>query len=201
MLTQLQEQRLDEIQANSFKNFHVKNFHYICLKVWPSGARDKLYFFDDDFDLSKQVVSPHNHLYRFETRVLKGAMVDTRYKIAEYGEDFRAYEYYTPLSKGKGFQDTGQNCKLLIENQKALKQGNKLETDETVIHSIQIMEEGTVLKLFQHPHTRELGDYTHTYFNHENKAPEHFDGLYEKFTEFELIALLRKYSLELLLGM
>lgn len=64
---------MDYVIANSFKDYHVKGFDYICLQRSPRETV-KLYFFDGDVSKMPEVVNPHDHRYDFDTVCLSGAV-------------------------------------------------------------------------------------------------------------------------------
>ena len=57
---------MEEVLANSFRDFHAKGLDYVCLKRRPSETV-KLYFFDGDVSKLPEVVNPHDHRYDFST--------------------------------------------------------------------------------------------------------------------------------------
>lgn len=64
---------MEEVIANSFKDFHSKGLDYICLRRSPV-LTTKLYFFDGDVSKLPEVVNPHDHRYDFSTVCLSGCV-------------------------------------------------------------------------------------------------------------------------------
>lgn len=80
----MDDERIQTIIANSFKNFHAKGLDYICLKRTPEHTR-KAYFLNGDVTKLPDVVNPHDHRYHFNTTVVTGTMSNSQYVESDSG--------------------------------------------------------------------------------------------------------------------
>ena len=172
---------------NSYRNFHAKGMEYICLKRSPK-LTVKLYVFDGDVSKLPEVVNPHDHRYPFDTAVVAGSMQNMLYRPGESGEVFQTFDYMTPLNGGNGF--TWREERALEEyNRQTLHRGQSYLMDAAGIHTIRMLEDQTVLVLRQYEDVVPLDQPTLT-FTHE-KEPPSLSGLYERWTEGELVDRLK----------
>lgn len=178
------DQQLEEIQKNSFKNFHCKGLHYLCLRRNPLSTK-KVYFFEGDAAKAPEVVNPHSHRYSFATKVLCGQLQDTRYHSYEnVGEEYNVFAYMTPLNGGSGFSWRGET-KLRKYQEVILNKGFvPYQTHWTNIHTIKIVAPETVIAIEQFADEVPIDEPTFTYC--KEKEPPLLDGLYEKFTVDEV---------------
>ncbi|RWI35533.1 hypothetical protein [Mesorhizobium sp.] len=182
---------LEEMQAHSFKNFHVRGFDYLCLKRTPEHTR-KVYFFDGNVSQLPEVVSPHDHRYNFTTTVLTGVMSNSIYVVdEEYGQVYQEFAWDTPLNGGAGFT-WRKETKLLETTRFAYRPGLWYRMGHDELHTIRMHAEGTVIVLDQYADCVPIGQPTRT-FMQERQSPN-LDGLYEKFTADELAARLAQYA-------
>ncbi|MER9176199.1 hypothetical protein NKH72_21720 [Mesorhizobium sp. M0955] len=182
---------LEEMQAHSFKNFHVKGFDYLCLKRTPEHTR-KVYFFDGNVSQLPEVVNPHDHRYNFATTVLAGVMSNSVYEVdEEHGKVYNEFAWDTPLNGGAGF--TWQKETRLLETQRfSYRPGHRYVMTADELHTIRIHAEGTVIVLDQYADLVPIGQPTRTFM--QEKEPPNLDGLYEKFTADGLAARMRQYT-------
>ena len=192
------EEQLFHMQENSFKNFHVKGFDYLCLERSPKKT-EKVYFFDCDVIDLPEVVSPHNHRYSFHTTVLKGYLTDRRYlpipwyspsSLYDSCHRYEMFDWMTPLNGGSGFKYV-KPIKLAVSERRMLKPGDQLITSAHQIHTIKVTECGTVIKLTQLEDEMPLDVPTQTFM--KGKQAPSLNGLYEKFSMDELIAKINQY--------
>lgn len=185
---------IQEIIANSFKNFHVKGFDYLCLKRTPEHTR-KVYFFDGDVSQLPEVVNPHDHRYDFRTTILSGVMSNSHYvEMAREGYGTKAYnefEWRTPLNGGDGF--TWKKESHLFETQRIFhRPGDDYYMKAREFHTIRIHAPGTVLILDQYEDVVPVGVPTRTFI--QDKTAPDLDGLYERFTEDKAMARFQQYQ-------
>ncbi|RWB95585.1 MAG: hypothetical protein EOQ56_27950 [Mesorhizobium sp.] len=181
----------EEMQAHSFKNFHVKGFDYLCLKRTSEHTR-KVYFFDGNVSQLPEVVNPHDHRYDFMTTVLSGVMSNSVYEVDDKGKVYNEFAWDTPLNGGAGF--TWQKEIRLLERQRfAYRPGDHYHMDADELHTIRMHAEGTVIVLDQYADKMPIGQPTRT-FMQEKQAPN-LDGLYEKFTADQLLVRMEQFSL------
>jgi hypothetical protein len=181
---------VEEIVANSFKDFHTKGFDYICLKRSPTETV-KLYFFDGDVAKLPEVVAPHDHRYDFATWVAAGASENVWFKRDDKeGEVFNWFEYRTPLNGGDGFTFVGEE-QLKEVARRQFKKGDNYSMHAADLHTIRIVENETVLMLIQHEDLVPLDRPTSTFSM--GNAPS-IDGLYSKFSADQVIDRLRKFE-------
>ena len=180
----LAPETIEMMVENSFKNFHVKGFDYLCLKRTPEHTR-KVYFFDGNVSHLPDVVSPHDHRYDFKTTILCGHMSNSHYvPDDEYGEVFNEFEYRTPLNGGDGFTFKKEirlreyRREFFIPHQVYLMQAPEF-------HTIRMHKEGTIIMLDQYRDVVPVDAPTKTFIG-SRKAPD-LNGLYEKFTPDEII--------------
>ena len=124
---------IDEVVLpNSYRNFHVQGFDYLCLRRKDNYTL-KVYTFDGDVTQAPEVVNPHDHRYAFRTTVLNGALLDYRYTLDPRGKVFNAFDYRTPLNGGDGFTFRGEE-RLLRHGVNPLRTDSDLLTTATELH-------------------------------------------------------------------
>lgn len=183
---------LEEIAANSYKNFHSKGLHYICLKR-SEKETIKAYFFEGDVTSKAQVVIPHNHRYDFTTKVLAGELTDIEYKEVQPSLGLatrvaQRWDYLTPLNGGGGFQWASES-RLWWFKERIVTQGNSLLSPQDRIHTIRVKTD-TVLLLTQQEDKLGLETPSQAWsFDGKDNKPD-TSGLYDKFNEDEIKAYL-----------
>lgn len=188
---------LETMVANSFKNFHAKGLHYICLSR-NEYSTVKLYFFEGDVANCSEVVVPHNHRYDFVTEVIAGNLIDKEYKeVTEPNKGLalrkaQKWEYMTPLNGGKGFKWKAEtNLWWFAEHERT--KGQSLFSPANKIHTIKIAPD-TVLLLTQLRDIVPIDTPTAAYSFSSKEQKPNTSGLYEKFTEDELSKYLGKFK-------
>lgn len=180
-------QLLAEIIGNSYRNFHVKGFDYVCLRRTPE-LTEKFYFFNGDVRHLPEVVAPHNHRYDFCTDVITGAVMNHLYAEVDEGVPFNVFDYMTPLNGVSGFTWRGE---LHLNQTSALcywpKQGYVMGAEQ--LHTIRIVADGTVIRLRQFEDVVSLDQPTQMFSR--NSEPPSLSGLYDRFTEGQIIQKLR----------
>lgn len=169
---------MEEVIENSFKDYHVKGFDYICLKRTPE-LTIKLYFFDGDVSKLPEVVNPHDHRYNFRTRCLAGEVENSCYMVDQRGEVYNRFEYRTPLNGGDGFTWDGTTHLLEMSRKRYhAMQGYNMQYED--IHTIRLVQNNTILMLTQYEDEMAITTPTMTY-SREAKLPL-LSGLYNRFT-------------------
>jgi hypothetical protein len=141
---------IDSVAEHSFKDMHVKGFHYLCLQR-SEFETTKLYFFDGDVNKAPEVVAPHDHRYDFETYVAAGAVDNVWFRRTmseEIGQIFNWFEYRTPLNGGNGFTFAGEEM-LWEANRSRFTKGESYYMQADDLHTIRIAGSDTVLMLVQ----------------------------------------------------
>lgn len=176
---------IDTIIANSYKDFHAKGLHYVCLHRSPTKTV-KVYFFEGDCAAAPEVVVPHDHRYNFNTTVLHGEIGNRIFKRAKSGYVMQEFEYRTPLNGGDGFrwkrESFLQDCGTVF-----VPRGGSYLMYAQEIHTLKVCRPGTILLLEQYEDKPMF--YT-TAFSDKNIQPD-TSGLYEKFKPDEMIERLR----------
>lgn len=180
------DQMIDHMIENSYKNFHVKGFDYLCLKRSPHRT-EKVYFFDGDVAHMPEVVNPHDHRYNFETQVLAGTMSDSSYRLLTElyrkkptrgkVQAYHQHKWYTPLNGGDGAEYV-RDVFLHEFRRIMMNQADRLRTNATNIHTIRIHSDQCVLKLVQYSDVLPL-DMPTRLFMAEKQGPN-LNGLYER---------------------
>ena len=198
----LTEELLDQMMENSYQNFHVKGFDYLCLFRTPSWTR-KVYFFEGDITKLPEIVSPHDHRYNFRTSILLGSCSNSIYlENDEYGKVYQEFDWETPLNGGDGFKWV-KETRLFERRRDFYVPGDTYFLRHHEMHTIRMHSDETILLLDQY--TSLVGD-TPTKTFHPEKEPPSLDGIYEKFTpdrlleRIEQLDRLTKGSLDVLLG-
>jgi hypothetical protein len=181
---------IDAVVANSFKDFHIKGFDYLCVDRSPEETV-KLYFFDGDISKLPEVVAPHDHRYDFETWLVAGASDNIWFeRAAEEGEVYNWFKYMTPLNGGNGFEFVGEE-QLREMRRMRFRKGDSYFMHAEDLHTIRIVENETVLMLVQFEDLVPTDQATNTFTF--GGAPS-LDGLYSRFTADEVIAKLRRFE-------
>lgn len=190
--------RMDDVIQNSFKDYHVRGFDYLCLKRSPWETL-KVYFFDGDVSSMPEVVTPHDHRYDFSTTVLAGRSENVWYQDAEIkssrrygGEVFERFEYRSKLvdPDSFGFVHAG-TVKLRETNRTSFGPGQTYDMFHDEIHTIRMVENETILALVQYE-DRVTDQPTQAFFR--GKETPSLSGLYEKFTPDQVLELKKKLS-------
>lgn len=185
---------IDDVIANSFRDYHVKGFDYICVRRSPTQTV-KLYFFDGDVSKMPEVVNPHDHRYDFETLCVTGCVENQWFRWMNAPESvtgfetktFQRFEYSTPLLGGSGFRHVGESMLGLV----AVRQHRPWTSywmNAEEIHTIRLVENETVIALIQHEDRVRDGVPTMTFTR--DREPPSLDGLYGKFTADQVFAKL-----------
>jgi hypothetical protein len=183
--------RLSEAMEHSYKDFHCRGLHYVCLGRSPRRTL-KLYLFDGDVADLPQIVLPHDHRYHFETFVMFGAYINAWFHEQPYEAPgytrMNRFKWDTVLKGGGGFSYDGETW-LKQSYVQRFQAGTNCVMRPEEIHTIRILYGETALLLEQEhavvtKPTRAYGG---------DKEPPSLDGLYGKFTADEIIALLRRF--------
>lgn len=180
---------MDDIETvcqNSYRNFHTRDFDYLCLTRTEELTR-KVYFFDGDLHDLPELVIPHNHRYPFTTTVLSGSVINRHYFGKQNGcqpdgtAAFDTFKYMTPLNGGDGFTWEGICCLNWLNSPKYTR-GAHWSAEAADIHTLDIRCEGTVILLEQKADVVPLDKPTYAYRHGGGKVPPSLDGLYDKMT-------------------
>jgi hypothetical protein len=181
---------LQDILTNSYKDFHAKGLHYLCLQRSPRITL-KAYFFEGTVSSAPEIVIPHNHRYNFLTQVLAGELLDKEYREIEepdIGMALRTaqkWDYMTPLNGGKGFKWL-KETNLWWAAERTIKKGSQLFSPYNKIHTIAVKPD-TVLLLTQFQDELPIDKPSSAYsFNSSKEHGPNTDGLYSKFTADEV---------------
>lgn len=181
---------IDAIVANSFKDYHVKGFDYLCMRRSPTETY-KLYFFNGDVTRLPEVVNPHDHRYDFRTWTICGASENVWFDRDPKGERFERFEYRTKLNGGNGFSWAGTD--YLKETLRGrFRPGDRYDMRAEDFHTIRIAENETVLMLLQKEDVVPVDKPTLT-FTREREPPS-LDGLYSRFTADEVVKILSNFE-------
>jgi len=172
--------KLEEMAANSYRDFHAKGLDYLCLLRTPELTL-KAYFFEGDVSALPEVVVPHDHRYPFETLVLAGRSRNRRYIRQARGlfgaAPYEAFDYMTPLNGGDGFSWSETDWLLETEDSPYVA-GEFYAQRADEIHTIQVADAGTVLILKQGADVVPLDRPTRAYRPAGVREPPSLDGLY-----------------------
>jgi hypothetical protein len=188
---------LQDICANSYRNFHAKGFDYLCVLRTPSLTR-KVYFFDGDLAQQPELVMPHDHRYAFSTTVIDGSVVNKTFERdasfhCEGAEAYDCFDYSTPLNGGDGF--TWREEVLLRPVGPRWEPRRRHDTWLSAskdIHTLQVLEEGTIIILDQYADVVPEGQPTSAFRPVGSRTPPSLDGLYDRMDEDHAIALLER---------
>lgn len=175
----------ESMLENSFCDYHVKGFDYVCLSRTPQLTR-KVYFFDGIKEDLPEVVCPHDHRYDFTTKVLAGSVGNYQYKLADHrtgvADVMQRFSYRTPLNGGNGFTwEREERLRLWRISQYQV--GDMSYTmHHSHIHTIKVVPH-TILLLEQF--SDEPIEHTTTWTH--SKEPINLSGLYNRFTADQLI--------------
>lgn len=184
---------MDEVLANSYRDFHAKGLHYICLKRTPE-ITEKLYFFDGDTARLGEVVNPHDHRYDFTTTCLAGSVRNHLYSRVHPNDyqrqadatSFHRFEWRTPLNGGDGFTLVGKD-RLIETSGQLYTPGRGYLSNAEEIHTISV-KQGTVLRLRQYIDRHSVDVPSNTYSPRENIP---VDDLYGAWTADQVVKQLR----------
>ncbi len=175
---------VEEIQKNSYKDFHAKGLDYLCIHRSP-GYTVKLYIFEGDVAKAPEVVNPHDHRYDFRTTCLHGNVANSLFAEDVRGELWQKFKYDTPLKGGHGFT-WDKEVRLRETSRDFYLPGDVWTSHASEIHTLRIQEDQTVLLLEQYKTTQEV---TSTWT--KDREPPSLDGLYNKFSPDEVLQHLR----------
>ncbi|MBB5985983.1 hypothetical protein [Sphingobium lignivorans] len=184
---------IETICANSYRNFHVRGFDYLCLSRTLELTR-KVYFFDGDLAHLPELVIPHNHRYAFVTTVMAGAVRNRTYfsigdgdgaRLSKYmfhSSRYDRFSYRTPLNGGDGF--TWEREEFLVEEgrSRVFTRGDYYRSRADQIHTLNIRCEGTVLLLEQFADELPIDVPTQAWRRVGSRVPPSLDGLYDRMT-------------------
>lgn len=180
MLPTLLAVPMHEVIENSFRDFHVKGFDYICLRRSPK-ITVKVYFFDGDVCKLPEVVNPHDHRYDFKTMCIAGSVENlwfSRQGTVMCDDVYTRFDYRTPLNGGSGFTFSGTE-RLRQVNSEVARAGQTYGMRHEEIHTIRMVESETVIALVQYEDAVKIGAPTSTWTR--DREPPSLDGLYRRF--------------------
>lgn len=187
---------LDETLENSFRDFHVKGFDYLCLLRSPE-LTVKAYFFDGDVASAPEVVNPHDHRYPFTTTVLSGEVANRQYvpitseRYKHEAEPYERFDYLTPLNGGSGF--TWAETQHLFEiSNRSYRRGAVYHQRAEEVHTIQLLAPQTVLVLHQFADVVPVDVPTRTWRRDTREAPS-LSGLYRQMDADHAIMRIKQY--------
>lgn len=183
--------RIEDIQRNSFRNFHAKGLDYLCLQRSPDLTR-KVYFFEGNLSALPEIVMPHDHRYNFQTVVLSGCVSNRLFMPTEAtdpaGKAYERFDYITPLNGGDGF--TWLKTDHLIQfSEKTYHRDRSYGSAASDIHTLQIRSDQTVIMLDQYADLAPIGVPTRAW-RLGGKEPPNLSGLYEEMTFDDVIGRL-----------
>ncbi|NEI71056.1 hypothetical protein GR212_15865 [Rhizobium lusitanum] len=180
---------IEIMRENSYQNFHVKGFDYLCLFRSPAWTR-KVYFFNGDISKLPEIVNPHDHRYDFATTVIAGAISNSYYSEDPAGDLYEEFEWRTPLLGGNGFE-WKRETHLLEEQGFVLRRGESYRMNTDQLHTIRVHADQTIIVLDQWADKVPADVPTRTFMH--TKSPPSIDGLYDRFSEDALQSRLRQY--------
>lgn len=184
---------IDDVVANSYKDYHAKGLDYLCLHRSPS-LTVKAYFFESGVQALPEVVNPHDHRYSFWTTCMSGTIRNRWYRVPpcwdgetvenECGRLYNVFAWHTPLLGGKGFSPAG-DVPLQQYRYADFQRGRGYFMDYEEIHTIQVMEPETCIVIAQFADKLTPSQSTHLFT--QDSEPPSLDGLYNKLTADEAV--------------
>lgn len=181
----MNDERLEAMCANSYRNFHTKGFDYLCLHR-SEEVTLKAYFFDEEVCEHPEIVMPHDHRYGFITHVAKGGLSEKKWRLPRpddgffHGRVFQHFAYRTPLNGGSGF--TWERETVLTDSgSKHYLAGQSYVTKSDEIHTLADVEPGTIIVLTQLVDELPVGEPTNA-FRIGTREPPNLSGLYDRMT-------------------
>jgi hypothetical protein len=201
---------VDDVLANSYKDFHAKGMDYICLKRTPALTL-KAYFFAEGMESQKlgEVVNPHDHRYDFVTQCYSGVIENRWYgNVFDWAADvelFNVFEYDTPLNGGSGFTQRGELWALERYRTDQFHPGETYQMRAAEFHTIRVAAPETVIVLAQYEDVVPVGQPTLTFVptgqGRKSLEPPSLKGLYSEFKADEVVnrlGILRELDRKLL---
>jgi len=167
---------IEEIAANSFRDFHCKGLDYVCLLRRPQLTL-KAYFFEGDVSRAPEAVVPHDHRYDFYTTVLCGSVMNREFRESSVGEVYQRFSYETPLNGGDGF---AWECETRLQHlgTKTFVPSTGYFSEAAGLHTISIADPLTVLLLAQFED--KVDGPTSAFRAGDGRQEPSLDGLYSK---------------------
>lgn len=184
--------QLSEAVAHSYRDFHRKGVHYICLARSPKLTM-KLYLFDDCVAEAMQVTLPHDSRYHFDVLVLGGMLRmhwyhESGYRTVAHGyDDYVRFRWDTVLKGGKGFILDG-DAQLAEICDDTYEPGAFCPVRPADIHAMQVGP-GAAILIAQHPTAIKIAT---RIFGHDHEPPS-LEGLYGRYQPAEIIEHLRRF--------
>ena len=175
---------MDTALNNSYKNYHTKGLHYLCLKR-SEKLTEKLYFISQEA-ACRHLVVLHDHRYDFYSRVLVGRCMNILFEEGSDGIKYNEFVYDTPLNKGAGFLRKGETS-LAVESMDDYQPGEYWTQLAEEIHTIQC-DRNTIL--YQRQYEDRIVGPTRA-FSEKNELPS-LAGLYQPMTEDDIYLSVRK---------
>jgi hypothetical protein len=188
---------LDQVLANSFRDFHVKGFDYLCLERSP-GRTVKVYFFDGDVAQMPEAVVPHDHRYPFWTDCLAGAVVNHEFlelhgkRYRDEAEVYERFAYRTPLNGGDGFA-WDREAWLFRMSSRTYERGAGYAMRHDQVHTITVRPD-TVIRLVQFADALPLEQPTVAYRPAGSREPINLDGLYRPMDAAHALMRIAQYE-------
>ncbi len=113
------EHNIDEMCAQSIKNFHFPGLNYVCFQFSPTQTI-RLYIVEPVDNLDTTNVNIHNHLYDSQLLVLRGQITNTTYRLDNERDDYNIYALTSALNP--------ENLEKRIKLRLITKRGLKVDT-------------------------------------------------------------------------
>jgi hypothetical protein len=155
----------EEVQQDSFLNYHAIGFNYLCLLRSPR-LTVKMYFATKDLrpcGNEDYVVNPHDHSYNFHTLCLTGSVDNINFHVTDTPAGY--YHAFRFDSDQKRFAREGRAT--LHGHRDTYKAGDSYYLEHDVVHTISA-QPGTSLLLIQYE--KQLKGPTR-FFSYEDNPP------------------------------
>ena len=177
----LDDEALQAMRANSYRDFHAKGLDYLCLHR-SEALTLKAYFFAGECTESPELVVPHDHRYGFTTHVLAGGLVERRWAECDAGQGtvYQQFDYSTPLNGGDGFT-WKREVRLGGWDRGVHGAGTAYMTRSDQIHTLANVQRGTAVVIQQFRDVV-LGEPTRAFRRGLGHEAPSTDGLYSRMT-------------------
>ncbi len=121
----------------SFSDFHCKGVNYVCLH---RSEELTLKLYEMPVHNTRYIVSPHNHIYNFDTVLLYGDVINYYFEQGN-GQEYFLRKFSSKLNHGGGFSTIATQCRLRVNERILL--ANKLDQyycTKDKIHTLKVYQ-------------------------------------------------------------
>jgi len=125
--------------TKSFSDFHVRGVNHVCLS---RSEELTLKLYELPVHETRYLVSPHNHVYNFDTILIYGDVSNYFFTRTDFtGEAYGHRRFQSKMNGGNGFSENYDQCRLRFDgNIQLMNQFDKYYCSIGQIHTLKVFK-------------------------------------------------------------